>query len=70
MTSLLDGEWIACAATCFAGAARGTSSSEEPDLAGLRLCGRDLGAGFFDEDGGGGLDLVVFERLALATRQN
>jgi len=54
MTSLLNGEGIAFAATCFVGAARGTSSSEEPDLAGLRLCGRDLGAGFFNEDEGGG----------------
>lgn len=63
-TSPLDGGGIARATTCFAGAARGTSSSEESESAGLFFCGLGLDPGFFGEDGEGGLALVVFERLA------
>ena len=63
ITFPLDGEWITSAATCFAGAARGTSSSEDSDLASLRFCGLALVDGFFGEDGEDDFDPVVFVRL-------
>jgi hypothetical protein len=63
-TSPLDGGGIARVTTCFAGTARGTSSSEESESTGLLSCGLGLNVGFLGEDGEAGLDLIVFGRLA------